>query len=287
MGPDGPVGDGYPDGSVRPASGLDRSRLAMAAVPATCHSPVMDITNDVERGAWLAQRMAQATGSVSDVAGAEFDAYVRILHPLPDPDRFREPTLDGSWATRRWSTVAAEKGRTMHRLVQWGRLLGIDDPSQATTSDVGWLDPGLIAALAPTLGDATTTPGDLVAGFWEGGHGQELTRQRVMDGPGRSYVLAQTNIDELTDPAWAAAMDPDHIDGLSTTSLELLWPEDHAWALGAEIDFDSTVIGGSRTLIDAILADRRFEAYEVAEDDDLSWNGDTINHLTPTATEQD
>jgi hypothetical protein len=45
----------------------------------------------------------------------------------------------------------------MHPLVQWGRLLGIDDPSQDTTSDVGWLDPGLIAALAPILGDATTT----------------------------------------------------------------------------------------------------------------------------------
>ena len=246
----------------------------------------MDITDDVERGVWLALRMEQGTGSVSAVAGADFGAYVRILHPLPDPDRFREPTLDGSWSTRRWADVAEQKGRIMHPLVQWGRLLGIDDPFEDTTSDVGWLDPGLLAALAPILGDATTTPRDLVAGFWEGGHGQGFTRQRVMNGPGRSYVLAQTNIDELTDPAWAAAMDPDDVDGLVAMSLELLWPEDHAWALAAEIDFDSTVIGGSRTLINSILGDHRFEAYEVAEDADLSWNGDTINHPTPTVTER-
>jgi hypothetical protein len=261
---------------------------AMALPSSFCHSPGMNITDDVERGAWLAHRMALGTGSVSDVTGAGFDAYVRILHPLRDPDpyRFREPTVDESWSTRWWADVAAENGRTMHRLVQWGRLLGLDDPISDTTSDIGWLYPGLIAALAPILGQATSTPDDLVAGFWEGGHGQELTRQRVMDGPGRSYVLAQTNIDDLTDPAWAAAMDPDHIDGLGTISLELLWPEDHAWALSAEIDFDSTVIGGTRALIDAILADHRFEAYEVAEDDDHSWNGDTINRPTPTATER-
>lgn len=246
----------------------------------------MDITNDVERGAWLTRRMALGTGSVSAVAGAGFDAYVRILHPLPDPDpyRLREPTVDGSWSTRRWADVAAENGRTMHRLVQWGRLLGIDDPISDTTSDVGWLDPGLIAALAPILGGATSAPDDLMAGFWEGGHGQALIRQRVLAGPGRSYILAETNVDELTDPTWAAAMDPDDVDGLSTISLEVLWPEDHAWALGAEIDFDSTVIGGTRALIDAILADHRFEAYEVAEDDDLSWNGDTINLPATTTT---
>jgi hypothetical protein len=263
------------------------SHMRPVALPSSvCHCQVMDITDDVERGVWLARRMEHSTGSVSDVAGVGFDAYVRVLHPLPDTERFREPTLDGSWSTRRWADVAEQNGRTMHPLVQWGRLLGIDDPFQDTTSDVGWLDPGLLAALAPILGDATTTAGDLVAGFWDGGHGQDLIRQRVMGAPGRSYVLAQTDIAELTDPAWAAAMDPDHIDGLGTRSLELLWPEDHAWALAAEIDFDSTVIGGSRTLIDAILTDHRFEAYEVSEDDDLSWNGDTINHPTPTTTER-
>jgi hypothetical protein len=246
----------------------------------------MKITDAVERGTWLAHRMRQGTGSVSQTAGAGFDAYVRILHPVPDPDEVRDPNLDGTWSTRRWADVAARNGRTMHRLVQWGRLLGLDEPEQVQTSDVGWLHPGLIAALSPILGDATSTPDDLTAGFWEGGHGQDLPRKRIFDGDGRHYVLAETDVDELADPAWAAGMDPDHIDGLGTISLELLWPEDHAWALGAEIDFDSTVIGGTRELIDAILADHRFEAYEVAEDDDLSWNGDTINHPTPNTLER-
>ncbi|PPF71007.1 hypothetical protein C5E16_01800 [Clavibacter michiganensis] len=246
----------------------------------------MQTTDDVERGAWLTQRMEQGTGSVSETTGTGFDAYVRILHPVPSPDSRREPTHDGSWSTRRWADVATRNGRRMHRLVQWGRLLGLDDPDKDGTSDVGWLDPGLLAALAPILEEATTTPDDLFAGFWEGGNGQDLPRRRVLDGPWRSYVLARTDIDELTATRWAAAMDPDHIDGLGTISLELLWPEDHAWALGAEIDFDSTVIGGSRALIDAILADRRFEAYEVAEDDDLTWDSDTVNRPAPANLER-
>ncbi|WP_258070229.1 hypothetical protein [Clavibacter michiganensis] len=90
----------------------------------------MHLTDAIERGTWLAHRMQQGTGSVGYTAGAGFDAYVRILHPVPDRDEVIDPTLDGAWSTRRWADVAARNGRTMHRLVQWGRLLGLDEPEQ-------------------------------------------------------------------------------------------------------------------------------------------------------------
>ncbi|MBD8540653.1 hypothetical protein IFT88_16740, partial [Frigoribacterium sp. CFBP 8751] len=86
------------------------------------------------------------------------------------------------------------------------------------------------------------------------------------------YVLAQTDTAELAEPGWGR-----HIGFRIDEPPQLLWPEDHAWVLATEIDWDSTIVAGSRTLIDSILTDDRFEAYPVDENSDLSWNGDTIN----------
>jgi len=41
-------------------------------------------------------------------------------------------------------------------------------------------------------------------------------------------------------------------------------PADRAWCVATEIDFAWTYVGGSRELIDAILADARLEAVETS-----------------------
>lgn len=84
-------------------------------------------------------------------------------------------------------------------------------------------------------------------------------------------------LDLFADPDW-----------LENTSIEtypasgrtpqMLWPEDQTWVLATEIDWDATIVAGTRTLIADVVADHRFEAFEVSADDDLSWAGDTINH---------
>lgn len=72
----------------------------------------------------------------------------------------------------------------------------------------------------------------------------------------------------LADPSW---MD----DARVGTYLEvghtpqLLWPEDHTWVVATEIDTDSTIVAGSRQLIASVLADGRFEAFEVRPDSAL------------------
>jgi hypothetical protein len=58
---------------------------------------------------------------------------------------------------------------------------------------------------------------------------------------------------------------------------QLLWPADQSWVVASEIDWDSTIVAGSRGLIDAVLADPALEAFEVDEDADLSWDGDIVN----------
>ena len=229
---------------------------------------MVKVTDEVERGSWLLERLHGLT-SVASVAGQGAEAYVRLLHPI-----WREARHD--WSQQRWSDVAAAQGRVMHPLVQWGRLHDDQDP-YAPGSSIGWFDPVVLAALVPLLGAATTTPDDLVAGFWAGGSGQRLVSRALLQVPGRECVLATTSVDELSVPDWGFGMKLGWLPQVRRESMQLLWPEDHAWVLASEIDWDSTIVAGSRVLVDEILDDGRFEAFEVGPDDDLSWDGDVVN----------
>ena len=241
----------------------------------------MIITDEVQRGAWLVERMDGAS-NVGGVAGYGFEAYARIFHPrllYQLSRRGRSVPLDEDWSKRRWADVASEQGRVMHPLVQWGRLLGNQEPAGDGSSSIGWLDPLVLAALVPLLRTGTTTPDDVLAGFWEGGSGQKLVSACTLtSGDGLDYVLATTTLNELTELDWGFSLKLRWRAGaMWNSSMQLLWPEDHAWVLASQIDFDSTVVAGSRPLVDGILTDGRFEAFEVGPDDDLSWDGDVIN----------
>jgi hypothetical protein len=146
--------------------------------------------------------------------------------------------------------------------------------------------------LAGILRDWTATPEDCWFGVWDG-YGWESTRLLfsvasaetgqpsetdapprpdpvpgpVREGPRvqlphRSYLLYQG-------PAEAALALP-ALDGTFGQSPNLWWPDDRAWCVASEIDLPWTYVGGSRGLIDAILADHRIEALPAAPDDRVS-----------------
>lgn len=104
-----------------------------------------------------------------------------------------------------------------------------------------------------------------------------VRRGPLLELPGREYVLLATGCDELADETWP------HRAGVGWTSVfegplpQLVWPVDRAWVVASEIDWDSTIVAGSRGLVDAVLADEAFEAFEVDEGADLSWEGDLVN----------
>lgn len=124
----------------------------------------------------------ELSATVAGTVGTGFEAYARILHPIPsrrfdlDPshrDRhgIRHILEETTW---RWAEVARRNGRKMHPLVQWRRLT--DDDTRTTFDDAwdleqareGFIEPGLLAQLAVYLADSTATPDDLTVGIWEG-----------------------------------------------------------------------------------------------------------------------
>jgi hypothetical protein len=103
--------------------------------------------------------------------------------------------------------------------------------------------------------------------------------------PGREYVLLEGDLAELGEESWVwssglgwhrSAVLP----GAGLTP-NLLWPADRSWCVATEIDFDSTLVGGSRALVDAVIADLALDAVEVDPDTDLTWDGDTVDPRPP------
>ena len=106
-----------------------------------------------------------------------------------------------------------------------------------------------------------------------------LQRGPLLELPQREYVLLAADVHEFTDRSWTEAAGLGWAGGFNGPTPNLLWPADRAWFLASEIDFDSTLVGGSRALIDAIVSDPALEAAEVGPDTDLTWQGDSLNPM--------
>lgn len=142
--------------------------------------------------------------------------------------------------------------------------------------------------MVPLLKKTTSTPGNVIAGFWNGwGNSHIAGPSSLTIPPQREFVLMQTTLDELADPDWGRTPDIGWVDSERFPSVQLGWPEDHGWVIASEIDWDSTIIGGQRPLIDELINDSRFETYEVTAEDNLSWTGDTVNKFSGEPTTPD
>jgi hypothetical protein len=266
-------------------------------------SGALTVTGDASPGEWIAPRLRGEFGAVTLAVPSGYAAYARICHPASD--------REGRSVS--WPEVARATGRTAHPLVQWHALVGSSDPFDFEDSlwpgrdpERGNLAPRLLEVLCELLGKHTTDVercffavwigwgwvhgGGLVvrtehvgassttqpteraqAAFWA----DALSRPRlVLPDQDREYVL-------LAGPLSAATQlgDPGALGGFSPKSPNLFWPADRAWCVASEIDFDSTLVGGSTDLIGAILDAPGLDAWPVAPDDSLAYDADRINHV--------
>lgn len=101
--------------------------------------------------------------------------------------------------------------------------------------------------------------------------------------PDRDHVLFRGAISDFARPDWVLDVPwrdgpgEEHGFAPAAQSPSILWPEDRAWTLVSEIDYDSTIVGGSAELIAEICADQRLEAFPIPENADLTWDADEVN----------
>jgi hypothetical protein len=198
----------------------------------------------------------------------------------------------------------------VHPLVQWHRLVGTDDYLNPRGGDWGGGDPRrghlvpeTLTVLVDVLSRHTTTPDACWFGLWEGWGwvdarpgsvavlfawpGEDppptptpmppaftddvLSWPRVQT-PGRDFLL-------LRGPLASARFIGHQVtpDWLDEQSPQLIWPDERTWCVGSEIDFDSTVVGGSTELIDELLATDGLEAWPVRPEDSITADADLLN----------
>ena len=77
-----------------------------------------------------------------------------------------------------------------------------------------------------------------------------------MEGVGRRYILYMGPLSCVTS----------FFAGVWSDSPNLWWPEDRQWFVATDIDLDSTYVGGSEALIEALSNDPRFEVLPASRD---------------------
>ena len=276
-------------------------------------------TDDVARGRWVIDELG-TWATIAGIVPPRFAAYARIFHRTGGHTLYYEDGVPAwSDAGRlRWADIASREGTVMHPLAQWQSLLG--DHVQPTGDragfqydqpDTGLLDLDSLAAVARVLAGHTATPHDTLAALWEG-HGEiwggvvqftiasesesesataappvSETLPPLFPGaaeaarlalPHRDSLLFELDVRTLAEPGWAQRSG--WTSGSRTLTPQCLWPEDRSWFLASEIDYDSTLVGGSEGLIAELLDLGRSGAIEVLRvpgDADLTDSGDRVN----------
>lgn len=278
-----------------------------------------------DAGAWIVQalqeqgRDADTANLVAGQVPRGFAAYARIFHPAMGADG--QPVRWEAIAKRRGSTMhALAQFAALSGIGEDGVPLAEDSWEGEAP---GWdgLGASELRAIAPLLAAHTATPDDIHLALWNGLafiHGGDQVEVVIENDPAlseeenarraeelaarakapafseevrnaptlqigsgyRSFYVFRGDAEDLASPLWARTSL-----GEQRQSPNLAWPQDRAWLMSTELYEDSTIIGGSRALIDALLGCAGIEAWEVDADSRLDAAGDTRNEL-PAADDE-
>lgn len=248
---------------------------------------------DAAQAQWVESSIQGPIGTVGGCVPNCFDAYARIFHP-PKSESDRDI---------KWSDVARATGRRPHPLMQWeaiaktsdGNLLGdligwVEPPKR------GFLTPRILEIVGRTLAQHTSEVDLCMWGYWKGNvyfgassrpkSVRHDVRNNASADPfsavermvgasfsvfGQEGFLLQGSLSAIPDGAQNANS------LLQVTSPALLWPLDRAWFLATDADFDSTIVGGSSDLVDALQRSPTLEVWPICISASLRFDSDKIN----------
>jgi hypothetical protein len=239
------------------------------------------IPRDTSAGLWIAPRLTGKFGRIDALVPLGYEAYVRVFHPATTP----------SDQAITWKEVARETGFTISSTAQWHRLVGASDPEGLTDAawlgvapEKGSLPVGQFEALSDVLQKFTGTPEDCSFGVWRGQMWREASdaggagagiQRSIEDVKGpvlslrtpvrRDYLL-------LTGPLVAATKLAAVFNSRRILPIlpDLVWPSGQEWFLRADVDLDSTLLGGSLELVQAIVRSDKLESLQIRPEDSIA-----------------
>jgi hypothetical protein len=240
--------------------------------------------DDAAHARWVVEELAASMG-VSSVVPARFEAYARLLHPLPGDQRWAEvaPTFTGH-------------GLERYEYPYADQLLAVE----------GSLDAAIVDALVGVLANATSKPDCCHFGLWKGwgwlhagssslyavdrsrGPLARLRSARELQRVRRQHQLVMQDVHEfaaacpvppgcgdrgmLLFDGPIGAVDAIGYDALgqgvlSRQSPQWWWPSDDMWFVATEIDYPWTYVAGPDGLIKAVLALNDLESVRIDRDE--------------------
>jgi len=255
----------------------------------------LQLHEDLAPSEWVTHRIHDFASDVGSVIPEGFERYVRLLHPA-----FRHEGGDDVPVS--WSEIAASNDRIVHPEMQWPHISGVWEHSGVTAPglwdrepDVGTLPRTYATILSDFLMAHTATPDRVWFCVWEGWGGlrfhpvgrapltsgpQRRIRRRAqlpppaprVQLPARAYYLLSGPIKAVNEsleepPSWQSA--------------NLWWPDDRQWCVATEIDFAWTYVGGSETLIQALIQHPKLEGIPTRIDHAITHKADRLNPPPP------
>jgi len=270
----------------------------------------LTVADGAKAGGWIEPGLGGAFGSVSQQVPSNFKAYARLFHRVTDKD--------GSYVT--WTEVARRLGRVAHNEMQWHQIVGSSDALSFAGSD--WLNTNPrkkkmqaeeLDHLCHVLSEHAFEAENcffglcLIKNHWilELLSSEEKRLPRLNLPMDREHVVLQGPLSEInqigsvnrSDVTWSFPAgqtedaSPSHPKSDSMhpawySAPNLIWPSDGSWLVVSEVDFDSTLIGGSRALIDALVMYPELEVYEVEPRTSLAAHADRINRVSEEGPER-
>lgn len=266
----------------------------------------LEVCDGATAGAWIKPRLGREFGAVTLQVPKGYDAYARIFHPASGPDG--NPV--------RWAEVAEAAGTVAHREMQWHAILGLAGPEELQVSykagtesgpnwagqdpPIGEMDFDTLDALCGILIAQTADPAHCYFGLctiqsWLGSFSAQELKPLLKLPMGRDHIVlagplsavdqivrtdSSTNPNSITFSAQygeGPSPEPGELDWKWREAPNLIWPADRSWFVVSEVDFDSSLVGGSTELIKAIVESPELEAWQVEPTDSLAADADKVN----------
>lgn len=257
----------------------------------------LEYVDDLTPAGWIAERLHPFAQDAGAIIPPGFDAYARIFHPATRRDGHVSVPVT-------WREIAEANLRAYHPEMQFGALVALVGTPTAPQSQPGlfdsWPRTGTLRleearALVDVLAHHTMTPGRCWFAAWEGFGSLEDGSAAIhflIDGsateapppgqyrekpkrhprftlPHRGYYLAKGAVTDALETVYGFQAD--------YRSASLWWPDDRAWCVATEIDFDWTYVGGSKECIAAVLSSPELEALPAQLSDGVTFDSDPIN----------
>lgn len=208
-----------------------------------------ELVTDTSVAQWAQDRQSGDIRRVDFQVPSGFDGYCRVFHQI-----------QGSTEDLSWADFANKAGLVMYPGIKWPDIESELDNTKGGSPQDGTMDDSSFVRFLRVIRERSASNSELIAGFWDG-----LYDFAILDAPTATLGLREQVLFKVGLDALISAVDSSY-----AQAPGVLWPTDRSWYMSTNIDYNSTIIGGSGGLIAALIADRSLEAIEISPDLDLT-----------------